>query len=572
MRRGLIILLLVVPAAAGFASLCSAQLLGSRTEATSCAAAIGGNVSGTTISVVCGIPAEILDKLVRARTELLEEVVSANRETISLLKQTLNLNERQIRAALDILGEKDIPPEQLAAKLVEIAERYKELLAFAAGQPGDTPAIAALKAEAQKAIDAGELAKADELFAAVETEQRQALDHITVNTAETAARRGDIAMTRLRYREAAEHFAKAAALFAPDGRHEKRRIRYLEKEAGALRKQGDDFGEKEALRAAVERYCALIALKPRNRVPFKWAGGQYELGVTLMRLGERDSGTAQLEEALAAFAEAQKELTREAKPRRWARIESTRGYVLGVIGVRQRGTTRLDEAVASYREVLKVVKREQEPHQWAWAQMNLGVALARRGERSHGTRRLEAAVAAYRRALEEYTREKDPFRWASIQNNLGTALNDLGTREGGTARSQEAIAAYHEALKEWTLERLPMRRAGAQTGIANVLVRVARHESGTARLEEAIAIYDEALKERSRERTPIDWARTSGRQAIALMLLAERTNNAEMAEHAVARIEGVLDTVRGGGHAPREDYFERQLPLARALVQRLRQP
>jgi hypothetical protein len=31
------------------------------------------------------------------------------------------LNERQVKAALDVLGETDIPPERLAAKLVEVA-------------------------------------------------------------------------------------------------------------------------------------------------------------------------------------------------------------------------------------------------------------------------------------------------------------------------------------------------------------------------------------------------------------------------------------------------------------------
>jgi hypothetical protein len=43
----------------------------------------------------------------------------------------------------------------LAAKLVEIAERFKDLQTSALTQPGDDPRIASLKADAQKAIDAG---------------------------------------------------------------------------------------------------------------------------------------------------------------------------------------------------------------------------------------------------------------------------------------------------------------------------------------------------------------------------------------------------------------------------------
>ena len=44
---------------------------------------------------------------------------------------------------------------------VEVAESVKALKATASAQPGDDPKIAALKADAQKAIEAGELAKAD---------------------------------------------------------------------------------------------------------------------------------------------------------------------------------------------------------------------------------------------------------------------------------------------------------------------------------------------------------------------------------------------------------------------------
>jgi hypothetical protein len=58
----------------------------------------------------------------------------------------------------------------LAAKLVEIAKRFKALQEAASVQAGDDPKIAALKADAQKAIEVGELAKADALLADVETE------------------------------------------------------------------------------------------------------------------------------------------------------------------------------------------------------------------------------------------------------------------------------------------------------------------------------------------------------------------------------------------------------------------
>src|SRR5207247_10115703 len=102
----------------------------------------------------------------------------------------------------------------------------------------DDPKIAALRIDARKAIEAGELAKADALLADVETEQRRALDRLAVNAAETSAQRGEIALTRLRYAEAAQHFTNAAAVFPPNRAHEGKRISNLQKQASALFHQG----------------------------------------------------------------------------------------------------------------------------------------------------------------------------------------------------------------------------------------------------------------------------------------------------------------------------------------------
>ena len=49
-----------------------------------------------------------------------------------------------------------------------------------------------------------------------------------------------------------------------------------------------------AYRAALEEYT-------RERVPLDWAMTQNNLGIALRRLGERESGTARLQEAVAAF-------------------------------------------------------------------------------------------------------------------------------------------------------------------------------------------------------------------------------------------------------------------------------
>jgi tetratricopeptide (TPR) repeat protein len=546
------------------------QVFGTRIEATSCASAVGGNITASNVSVVCGIPPEVLDALVKSRTVVLEELINAHRETVALLKGNLDLNERQIRAALNAVGENHIPPERLAAKLVEIAERFKDLQATAFAQPGDSPKITALKADAQKAIEGGELAKASELLTDVVAEQTRSLDRLATNAAATYARLGEIALTRLRYAEAAKHFANAAAVFPPGSAHEDKRISYLQKEASALYRQGAERGDNNALRSAIERDKRLLELTPRERVPLAWATSQNHLGLVLKALGEHESGTAKLEEAVAAHREALKEQTRERVPLAWANTQNNVGNALSRLGERESGTAKLEEGVAAYREALKEWTRERVPLHWAMTQNNLGLALTRLGQRESGTAKLKEAVAAYREALKEWTRERVPLDWARAHNNLGLALASLGERESGTAKLEEAIAAHREALKERTRERVPLDWANTQTNLGLALTSLGERESGTAKLDEAVAAYREALKEQTRERVPINWAISLGEEGVALMVLAERRGDAAMAETALSQINSAFETMRDGGHARYAAYYERRALRARAIVSRLR--
>jgi tetratricopeptide (TPR) repeat protein len=576
--------------------------------------AIGGSVTGST--VIIGIPQEKVDELVRDAKRPLEELTTQQRENIALLKEKLDLNVGQVRAALGILGENDIPPERLAAKLVEIAERFKDLQATASAQPGDDPEIAALKTDAQKAIEAGELAKADALLADVETEQRRGLDRLAVNAAETSARRGEIALTRLRYADAAIHFANAAGVFPPNSAHEDKRISYLKKEASALYQQGNELGDNGALLSAIERRKRLLEMTPREReplqwamtqnglgnalsslgerqtgtakleeavtayrealkewtrkrAPLEWAGTQNNLGNALQALGGRESGTAKLEEAVVAYREALKEQTRERVPLDWAQTQNGLGNALQALGGRESGTAKLEEAVVAYREALKEWTRERVPLHWATSQNNLGNALSGLGERQTGTAKLEEAVTAYREALKEQTRERVPLNWAMTQNGLGNALQALGQRENRTAKFEEAVAAYREALKERTRERVPLDWAMTQNNLGNALWRLGQRESGTTKLEEAVAAYREALKELTRERAPLQWAMLFGNEGVALMVLAERRRDAGMAKTALSQINAAFETMRDGGNAQLAATFERQLPKARDLVARL---
>jgi hypothetical protein len=215
----------------------------------------------------------------------------------------------------------------------------------AAAQPGDDSKITALKAAAQKAIEDGELAKADDLLAAIEKIQTDALDRLALNAAQTTAQRGDVALTRLRYPDAAQRFADAAAK-VPQG-HEDERWKYLNKEASALYRQGNEFGDNDAARSAIERYRHLALLRPRNAFPSDWAMIENDLGTALWTLGdrsgERDVQTRRGNRCVSRGFEGKNGGTRAARMGRDP--EQSGQCACTALGWRESGTARLEEAV-----------------------------------------------------------------------------------------------------------------------------------------------------------------------------------------------------------------------------------
>ena len=64
---------------------------------------------------------------------------------------------------------------------------------------------------------------------------------------------------------------------------------------------------------------------------------QNNLGNALYTLGERESGTTRLEEAVAAYRAALEERTRERVPLQWAATQNNLKVVLDLLETRSRG-------------------------------------------------------------------------------------------------------------------------------------------------------------------------------------------------------------------------------------------
>jgi len=198
-----------------------------------------------------------------------------------------------------------------------------------------------------------------------------------------------------------------------------------------------------------------------------------------------------------SLLDAYSQCSRENDPLLWATINHNLGIALERLAGRESGTARLMEAIAAFRDALEERTRARVPLDWAATQNSLGITLASLGKRESNATQLEEAVAAYRDALKECTRARVPLEWARIQHNL--ALQRLGERESGTTRLEEALAAYSDALKERTRARVPLDWAGSigNQGVVLMILAERRHafqiaEQALAQIRAAVELYRDA--------------------------------------------------------------------------------
>lgn len=191
--------------------------------------AAGGDIRDSTITI--GLTPEQVKEtmLAIARQE------STAQAKLQELSQKLQTTEGALIGFFRILEETDAPLERLPAKLEEIARRHKETLQRMAALAVEDPEIGALVRQAREAVDRGDYDRANALLTraeeaelaaieraeAVVKDAQEAVRRRKLSAAAVRAERGGIAMTRLRYREAADHF-RAAANLVPAGRHPRR--------------------------------------------------------------------------------------------------------------------------------------------------------------------------------------------------------------------------------------------------------------------------------------------------------------------------------------------------------------
>ena len=158
----------------------------------------------------------------KASKEQLDEATRARDEIAASLK----ISQGAVDGFLQTLGEQKVSPEQLKGKLVEIASQFDATRQRLAALDPDDPVTKALVDQAKAEMDKGQpdaasalLQRAEEADLAAAAQARalaqqasEAADARQVHAAKAREGRGDVALTELRYGEAAGHFGAAASL------------------------------------------------------------------------------------------------------------------------------------------------------------------------------------------------------------------------------------------------------------------------------------------------------------------------------------------------------------------------
>jgi tetratricopeptide (TPR) repeat protein len=288
----------------------SAQLVGSRSvQATGCGIAAAGDVRDSTITTVCGMPPEQVVELVRLaaspqagdRAELMVRVRA-------LIPASSQLRVEAIAKFFQLLGEAPVEESQLADRFAQIAEEHRRLVEDVKSLRVNDPEVQALRQQAAAALEIADhttaFARLTQARTIVTTKREtlaRVLDEQKREEAALVFEQARVELARLAYEQAADLFAEAARLL-PAGDIETR-WHYIMEKADAEETMGDERGNNPALVQAIESYRAALLLALRTERPLDWATTQNNLGNALQRLGARESGTARLEEAVAALSE-----------------------------------------------------------------------------------------------------------------------------------------------------------------------------------------------------------------------------------------------------------------------------
>ncbi|HLJ22087.1 MAG TPA: glycosyltransferase [Stellaceae bacterium] len=234
-----------------------------------------------------------------ARLTALRDELEAERRKHRMTREAVAVEVERVDA-----GTAD--PDRLIDGFRAVFAQYLAIKAALARPVEDAGDIGALKRGTIAALDAGNLLEATGCLTEIRLrrqreasergpERPEALQREAVSCAllaRIALARRDVAAAVGWYEDGLRVLADAAG---------QRRFSFAFEAAGVLRDFGERTGRNDALEAVIAFYRHALDDAPPAQRPNDWGATQNNLGNTLQALGIRESGTARLEEAIAAY-------------------------------------------------------------------------------------------------------------------------------------------------------------------------------------------------------------------------------------------------------------------------------
>ena len=322
---------------------------------------------------VTGIPPEVLveelsklfDKLQlseKQKCEALTELATTKTDFDSIVKL--------VSGFLQAITREHIPLAQFPETLFRIVGEWQ-----AAGARIDalsasrnlTPRVAALREKAQQAHALGDFTEVIRLLDEIDAHEMEAERRLMERQQEVVAELHLLRLDRIATKESQISAALAglqsvevAQLVTqwvelreekPDKRFE---LLLIELEKYSTRGQNKGLNADLMVAIAIAR---IVVQRARNRIERGIA--LWRLGIVLEMLGQSESETGHLYEAIATLDLALSEFARAQVPQLWAGVQNSRGITLEELGKREPGTVRLEQAMEVYRVVLQVWTRDR---------------------------------------------------------------------------------------------------------------------------------------------------------------------------------------------------------------------
>ena len=480
-------------------------------SATGGSIAIGNDAIGNVLTVYQNSPEE-LAKMIKVCLNQAQIVVAEREESLRKVKDLsarLDIENDAVVSLLRVVGQEEVPIEQLQSKLVEIATQYRSTRRSVSKLKFTDTDTEKFVNFANDALIAGKFIEADEMLRQAALQERhiaqkqslvpgEQLELVNVqmhllNAARVEAGRGEISLMQLRYADAASHFADAAALIPENKDLDTFNIQggFLLQEAKSHFLYGEN-STNDRLRS-FDKAVKLFQIVFNSEKIFtieSYALSQADFGSALVELSKQDSSKDYLNVAITAYKESLKEKAISLN-------QHDRMNVLLRLGAALMSKKSYKEAIAVYRTISNMCEAcsRKKGGGWVSARLGLGLALAEAASQDGDVSFSFEAIHVLHTVSEVIDQKLDPSAWVESQVNLGYALFGAGKRFNQPESLHESISVLRSILRIIARNRELDTWVRVQFYLGCALEAQALQGNEPDAFEQANQAYSQALQE-----------------------------------------------------------------------------